>query len=260
MTSELILFEGKEVRALEKNGEMWFPLSDLASAWDVDRSTPDHIVNRNPEVFDNLSAIVMDVTYQTTVRCVNERGLYLLMGKITAGRLKNKEARDAIIRFQRWVPELIQKYRKKEIVQASEPAPLIHEELDRARLLAQATGGELREFQKISLRKCGYADYAPALDSPVIVHGEPGVWMNPTDIGRECGLNAREVNSWLYNKDFQYPSGPLWRLTAKGEAYGEEYLFQATSKHQETRIRWHRAVLIASGLQKAENQTALAKV
>jgi len=29
------LFEGKEIRAIEQNGEPWFPLIDLAAAWVV---------------------------------------------------------------------------------------------------------------------------------------------------------------------------------------------------------------------------------
>jgi len=254
MTGELIpQFEGKDIRAIDQNGEVWMPLSDLATAWGIDRSTPDHILERNADVFEGLSATVLDVTYQTAVRCVNERGLYLLMGKVSAGRLKHKEAREAIIRFQRWVPELIQKYRKKEIVQ--QPAkPCIADELQKAQMLATGTGGNLRAFQKIALGKCGHADYAPALDAiPTLVHGEPGQWLTPTQIAERVGsdISARNINSFLYNHDYQYPQGSLWRLTKKGEIYGEEYVFESPQKHREVRIRWHISILTASGLIKA---------
>ncbi|MCK9591430.1 MAG: hypothetical protein M0Q91_05405 [Methanoregula sp.] len=255
------LFEGKEIRVFERSGEPWFPVSDLAIAWGIDRTTPLKILTRNDEAFRGFVCLAMQCDKMSPpddAFCINERGLYLMIGKITTGKLKNREAAAAILKFQRWVPELIQKYRKKEIVQVTESKPLIQDEIDRAKLLAQVTGGELREFQKIALKKCGYGDYAPALDaSPALIHGEPGVWMNPSDIGKECGLNPREVNSWLYNHDFQYPQGTLWRLTAKGEAYGEEYMYPTPYKHEEIRIRWHRSVLLASGLKKPESQTAL---
>jgi hypothetical protein len=204
-----------------------------------------------------------DVTYHD----VNERGLYLLMGKISADRLKNPEAKAAMIRFQRWVPELIQQYRKKEIAPVQQPAPA--QELDEvvayglieAAQIAKLTGTDPKALQAAALRKLGYPELADVLSppAPASVHGEPGIWMTPTDIGRECGLSAREVNSWLYNHDFQYPEGPLWKLTAKGEAYGEEYLFTSPYKHTETRIRWHRSILFASGLKRqiADDQAAL---
>ena len=48
---------------------------------------------------------------------LNERGLYLMMGKVSPSRLKKPEAKKALIKFQRWFPELIQKYRKKELVE-----------------------------------------------------------------------------------------------------------------------------------------------
>ena len=111
------LFEGKEILVLEREDGPCFPLLDLALAWGVDRKTPGNLIERNKELFVGMYHSVGDVTYHD----VNERGLYLLMGKISADRLKNPEAKAAMIRFQRWVPELIQKYRKKEIVQISAP-------------------------------------------------------------------------------------------------------------------------------------------
>jgi prophage antirepressor-like protein len=246
MTGELILFEGKEVRTFELDGEVWMPLMDLAIAWGLDRTSLIKHVERRPDFFEGCTRDVDNLSTGVADPCINEEGLYLLIARVSLKKIKNPDAKESIIRFRKMVPKLI----RKERMDVVRP-PLIQEEIDRAKLLAQVTGGDLREFQKIALKKCGYGDYAPALDAiPPLIHGETGQWMNPTDIGQECGLNAREVNSWLYNHDFQYPQGQLWRLTAKGEAYGEEYIFTTTSRHQEIRIRWHRSVLVASGLQK----------
>jgi len=183
------------------------------------------------------------------------------MGKISTGKLKNREAAAAILRFQRWVPELIQKYRKKEIVSAAEPQPLIQEEIDRAKLLAQITGGELKEFQKIALKKCGYGDYAPALDVPLIVHGETG-WYNPTRLVTLCNdpdLTAERLNWYLSNKGYQYRDGYIWRLTPEGLIHGREYQYEAPSGHREIRISWRESILYASGLKRLvdEHQIAL---
>ena len=149
------LFEGKEVHTFEHAGEIWFPLTDLASAWGVDRKTPGNLIGRNQEIFEGMFLSEGDVTYHD----VNERGLYLLMGKISADRLKNPDAKAAMIRFQRWIPELIQKYRKGEIRQtAPDPDKMIKSELSTAKMLADATGRDVTAFQAIALERCGLKD------------------------------------------------------------------------------------------------------
>jgi len=254
MTGELTtLFEGREVRVIERDGEPWFPLFDLAAAWGVDRKTPGNLVDRNKELFAGMFHSDGDVTYHD----VNERGLYVLMGKISADRLKNPEAKAAMIRFQRWVPELIQKYRKREIVQQPS-TPCIADELQKAKMLATGTGGNLTAFQKIALEKCGMGDYAPALDAtPTLVHGEPG-WHNATQLGEMAGLTAEQVNAYLYNKAFQYREGKIWRLNPTGEMHGKEYVYEATSGHREIRIRWRESILYASGLKRPIDESQLA--
>ena len=251
------LFEGKEIRAIEQNGDLWIPLADIAAAWGIDRSTPDKIIERNADVFAGLYSSVLD-TMSTPMSCLNERGLYLMMGKISASRLKNKDARAAIIRFQVWVPELIQKYRKGEIRQTPQ-IPELDQELARARYLARETGGDLAAFQAIALKRCGLEDYAPALNISPIVHGEAGQWLNATQIGLRCGHSPREVNHFLEWHKFQYKDqAGLWRLTDLGEQYGEEFWIETTSRHREVRIRWREDILIASGLIKEQpGQTTL---
>jgi len=254
------LFEGKEVRAIEQNGEVWFPLIDLTDMWGLHRNTLRDMIKRNEKKFQGFVSTCAHVTCAGQV-AVNEPGLYLLMGAVNTSRLKNPQAAEVILRFQRWVPKLIQQYRKKEIVQApANQDEQIKSELSRASLIAQETGGDPRAFQRVALEKLGLGEYAKALDTlpPAIIHGEPGEWMNPTDIGYECALTAQQVNYWLLNHEFQIRDGPLWRLTPKGMDYGEEYVFEATSKHSEIRIRWHRSVLIASGLKRSQAETQIA--
>lgn len=261
MTPEaLTIFENHEIRAIEKDGCVWFPVTDLASAWGIDRTTPLKIISRNAEVFENL-VYVGDVTSQGGMM-VNEQGLYMLMGKISAGRLKEPEAKTAMIRFQKWVPELIQKYRKKEIVQTKPEESkwdVLKKELQIAGWLCDYLGGDVKAYQAIALKKSGMGEYVPAMQVPATVSGEPGIWFNPTQLGAKCNpsLSPIDVNRYLYNKGFQYPEGLIWRIQTKGEEYGEEYWFEAPSKHREIRIRWKESILYASGLVRKEGQAAL---
>ena len=252
------LFENHEIRAIEQNGEVWFPLVDLAGAWGVDRTTPRHLIVRNPEVFEGM-AIVGDVTSQTEDR-VNERGLYLLMGKISASRLKNKDAKIAIIRFQRWVPELIQKYRKKEIVQVPAAPDPVSASLLRnagyADILIERYKWSREQANAFAFSRVQEETKVIIQDKPAIQHGETG-WYNPTQLGLECGLTPEQFNMWLYNKGFVYRFGTVWRLQPKGEPHGREYTFEAPSGHREPRIAWRVSILEASGLVRHPEQAAL---
>jgi prophage antirepressor-like protein len=261
------LFESKVIHIIERDGEPWFPLADLAEAWGIDRKTPGNLIGRNKDLFDGMFRSDGDITYHD----VNEKGLYLLMGKINADRLKNPGARDAMIRFQRWVPSLIQQYRKKEIVPATaEPEK---QELDEvvsyglieAKQIAELTGTDPRVMQAAFLRANGYPEYADVLvpPAPGYVHGEPG-WYNPSGLVELCNdpaLTPERLNKWLENyredgewRPFQYREGKIWRLTRRGMEHGREYPFNLGNGHSEPRISWRESVLYAVGLKHRVSQ------
>jgi prophage antirepressor-like protein len=235
-------FEGKEIRTFEQNGEPWFPLVDLARAWGISRSTLPDIIARNPDLFEGCYALV-GVTPSTPdsttdlFSCVNERGLYLVMGRITSSRLKNSDAAAAILRFQRWVPELIQRYRKKEIAATCQKAP--------------------EAFEAEVLRKHGKEYLIPALQvpaTPALVHGEPGTWFTATQLAEMCGIDRAEyVNNYLHNHGWIYrdaSEGRVWRLQPMAMEHGREYWFEAPSGHREIRIVWRMSILYAAGLRR----------
>jgi len=254
MTGDLVpLFEGKEIHIIEQNGVAWIPLADLAAAWGIDRKTPGNLIGRNQEIFEGMFRSDGDVTYHD----VNECGLYLLMGKISADRLKNPEAKAAMIRFQRWVPELIQRHRKGEIAQRVD----IKSELQRAKEYAGFCERDVGSFQAAVFKKHGMPEFADALQVPALVHGETG-WFNVTQLVAMCNdplLNPERLNWYLANnpkdperRPFQYrDENHLWRLTPLGKEHGKEYWYTAPSQHQEIRIAWRESVLYSSGLKRS---------
>lgn len=251
------LFEGKPIAVVEDAGELWFPVTDLAAAWGIDKNTLPHQIDRNTELFLGMHAdkYVTYPTGQIQATCVNERGLYLLIGRINADRLKNPQAKEAILRFQRWVPELIQRYRKKEIVQV--PAtPEILPELRQAKEEAAICGCEPTILLAAVYRKHGEVEKANAL-VPAITRGEPG-WYNPSGLVELCNdpnLTPERLNQYLANyrengewRPFQYREGKIWRLTKRGMDHGREYPFNLGNGHSEPRIAWRESILYASGL------------
>jgi hypothetical protein len=255
MTTDLSLtnlFEGKEVRLVEHNGDVWMPVSDLAAAWGIDRTTPIKIINRNLDVFKDMVTILDgDITSHAGFH-VNERGLYLMMGKISASRLKFLAAKEAIIRFQKWYPELVQKYRKKEIVQIQKGPdyPGIIQKLKFIRSVHEETGWNLLELQKEVLREAGMISltYHIEPEKPVALPAppKPKDYLTATDIGERCGKSAEEVNIWMYQR-----KPPLiirddvsgWRLTTWGKDFGEERAVELVGGTVVWRIKWKKDVL-----------------
>jgi hypothetical protein len=244
-------FCGKTARVIDSPIGKVVPVVDLIELLGYSRSAID---KARKEHEGKMSPCETFMTFPTSggpqpFLCLNRTGVDYLLIFIHPSKARMSD--DAFLDFRRDI------LTKMEIVQVP-AAPFIYEELDRARLLAKVTGGNLAAFQKIALGKCGYGDYAPALDAtPTIVHGEPG-WHNATQLGEMCGLNAEQVNAYLYNKGFQYREGKIWRLNPSGEMHGKEYVFEATSGHREIRIRWRESILYASGLKRPIDESQLA--
>jgi len=262
MTGALIPV-GSPLRVLSSDIGSVVPVVDIADMIGYNRSSITKAIKANEGAFEGLK------TFQTLPTpggdqqflCLNHTGterLFLLISP------SSKTKRDLFIKVEEFRLKAFGKIEeRKEIVQV-QPAPNITAELIEARQYAEACQKPAEAFEAEVFRKHGKEHLIPALQqhSNLLVipdSSQPGIWMTPTDIGRECGLSAREVNSWLYNHSFQYPEGPIWRLDKKGENFGEEYPFTSPYKHTELRIRWHRSILVASGLKRplAENQTAL---
>ena len=256
MNESLIpLFEGHDIRVWSRTENSGSRLKISASAWGVDRKTPANLIGRNKDLFEGMFRSDGDVTYHD----VNEKGLYPTHGKDQCGPAKNPKARDAMIRFQRWVPELIQKYRKHEIAQVP-AAPDIRTELQEARELAMICGKSPESFQAVILRKHGKSELAAELKaSGEIVRGETG-WYTVTGLVELCDdpiLTAERLNTYLANcrengewKPFQYKEGKIWRLAPRGLPHGKEYPFNLGNGHSEPRISWRESILVAAGLKR----------
>jgi len=245
-------FEGKEVRAIEYKNEVWVPIVDISEAWGMDRSTPTKIINRNPEVFAGLSTIV-DVTSPNalpsdhignTLKCVNEQGVYVLALKVSAGRIKNKEVKATIIRFQKWVPQLIEQFRKGELIPLTQfpqkPVDILNHELDLADSIIKRSGmpKEIAHSMAIVLAgdKAGtdlhcYASYLKA-QSPQLQLPEAGPidradydsHFSLTKVAAALKLPRDKVLNVLESLNVIYFENGIWKLTKHGEQYGKMFM------------------------------------
>lgn len=92
-------------------------------------------------------------------------------------------------------------------------------------------------------------DVLAAMTAPAIEAPRQDVPMTPTELGKEIGLSAKQVNQALYRAGFQEPDGKGgWMPTEKGLPHAR--LFDAAKKHSAGSVaqwKWFRSVLDALG-------------
>jgi prophage antirepressor-like protein len=246
-------FEGREIRATEHDGQVWISINDLSLAWGLARSTLGKHIERDPDLYA-FTHLLVDNLSTVPLRCVNEEGLYLLLGSISNTQRLKPEVKELIRNFRKWVvPQVLKQFRKGEIVQQDQQLDeVVAFDLIEAKQIAKLTDTDPKILQAAILRKHGYPEIADAI-RPAITRGETG-WYNPTSLMKFCNdpdLTSERLNWYLKNKGFQVKDGFLWRLTPEGQKHGEEYQFNAPGGHSEPRIAWRKSILVASGLVKA---------
>jgi hypothetical protein len=271
------VFDDKQIRAMELNGEIWVPVVDLADAWTVDRSTLTKIINRNPDVFKSLSTVV-DVTspnqispnsetVNNSLRLVNERGMIVLGLKVSAGHIKNKSVKDKIIEFQLWVPELMQDIRKG-LVQLSasaqplalaipkKPVDILKDELDVADELISRSGltreqahsyavilaGEKagRDFQCYATAIKAKSVQLPLLETEPVDRNEFNSMKSLRELARMMKLPEDKVRNVLESIGIIYYENHIWKLTSKGEQFGKAYLVTIGYPYRSQQKAWIR--------------------
>ena len=253
------LFEGKEIRIIEQNNDFWFPLVDLATAWGLNPNTLYQLIARNGRKFRNR---VSDVHVTCTpsedeleYKSVNEQGFYVLLGAVNTDRLKNPAAAAAIDRFQYWVPELIQKYRKGQAI-ANLPAdnPLaaaLTRHADIADILIARYGYKPEIARKLAMQAVvteqgenAIIYRGPALlpaPEPEALPVEPtgadpdfDKYFSLTKVAEFCKCTTDQARNILEKERVLDNSNGIWHLTRYGEGFGKVFIINPQYPHRLT--------------------------
>ena len=255
MTEALALFEGNEIRTLEQNGDIWLPVVDLAEAWKIARNTVSGIIDRNQRLFDGYTTLV-HVTctskdagkenLNASLRCVNEQGLYLLMGRINTERLKDPYAKETILRFQRWIPELVKAFRKGELKPSKEIEAMVRSHLNIADAMVQYAHVDRGIMTTVALARVESETGADLSWLKGLIRKDrqqPPGYLNAGQVGEELGgLSANSVNKILAQLGYQYWMVDRWQPTLIGMNYGENMPYTVINKngssHSGYQLRW----------------------
>lgn len=247
-------FRDKEVRIIKQSPkEAMIPLNDIADAINYDRQSLRDLLKRNNELFESYkgSSIILTPGGPQEVICLNRDGVIGLLMKLDYNRIKDELRRKTIIEFQRWAIDTLSKILNGEMPQVEfQPwAEIAGEHLKWAKLLTEATGVKpgIAFAQGINQAQIetgrDLSEYQKLL--PPAEHET--AHLTPTDIGKHLGISARKINTLLSEigliKQHKDEKGnKYWRITEKGEEYGEEFPY-VRNGHSGYQIKWNEDIL-----------------
>lgn len=197
--NELEIFNNQEfgsIRAMPIDGEPWFVGKDVAERLGYQNGSRD--VSRHTDEDDRRKMMFFDGSQNRETIFINESGLYSL---ILSSKLPNAKT------FKHWVTsEVIPSIRKYSTYMSPEVIEKILTNPDT--IIRLATDLKLErekrlEFQKkVELMEPKAEYYDNVLQSPNLI--------SITEIAKEFGMNARQMNNFLADHHVQYRINGTW--------------------------------------------------
>ncbi|MDD3984007.1 MAG: hypothetical protein PHU54_08730 [Candidatus Omnitrophica bacterium] len=109
-------FHGLAVRIVNPNTFPTIPLNDVAEGIGADRSGFRKLANRNHELIkEDISKVIISSSRgpMETI-CISRDGIIVLLSKVDYLRIKDKERRNKVIEFQKWVKRTLIKESEKQ--------------------------------------------------------------------------------------------------------------------------------------------------
>lgn len=254
------LFDGNQIRVFEQDNDVWIAAIDISNAIGIERTAFNGILAKNQEVFEGYHRLVCLRTpdqkqpdsdnLNAKVLCLNEQGLYLFLGKLSPNRSKDPGRKDAIIKFQRWVPELIKAFRKGELARIEPPKETLSvfdEQMHIVDLLVRYGGVDRGIATSIAIANTmeitGNTTLHPYSSLLRASGNDPIIRLNATQIGQRLGsIGPRDVNRILTKMGFARMVNGQWEVLEPGKPYCDARPFTKShnngSRHSDIQILW----------------------
>ena len=228
---QVFSYKEKEVRTVERDGEIWFIAADVCDVLEIQNTT---------QAIQNLDEDERSMYYigrQGEANIINEAGLYKLIL-----RSNKPEAKE----FTRWVThDVLPSIRKT----GSYNAKIAFDPMQGARAVFEAAG--IKDNQLALAMDKVYRSYTgrSALQAGEIALTAPSKKqiLNPTEIGEHFNLNARRVNEILAGAGYQHKINGKWEALPPGEPYA---VMQDVGKNHGNgtpirQLKWDSSILTA---------------
>lgn len=272
-------FHGLAVRIVNPNTFPTIPLNDVAEGIGADRSGFRKLANRNHELIkDDISKVIISSSQgpMETI-CVSRDGIIVLLSKVDYLRIKDKDRREKVIEFQKWVKKTLVKemqiQSKPPVQETVRPvsgavSEVIGKYMEGARAASREMGVPLDlamakalvlAGRDLHMDLTGFARLLPASPTgndrlaiaPAVNAFAHEGYLSAEEIAMRLGggLRGKNVNKYLKNHGFIYKNEEKrWCMTDLGAQYGKVFPYAAGSGHVGYYICWRPEVMRASGM------------
>lgn len=198
-------FHGQQVRTVTINDEPYFVGKDVAVI--LGYKKPENAIANHVEGEDKTTTLIQGTgsNYKSKSVVINESGLYSL---ILSSKLPTAKE------FKHWVTsEVLPSIRKHGAYMTDEKAfNVVHNADGLAELLQQAA-------DQLKAKDVQIAEMKPKVDYFDTQMHNPGL-MTVTEISKDYGMTAQELNSLLHKFGIQFKQGKYWVLYRKYDGKG----------------------------------------
>lgn len=210
MNQLIKIFEGHDLRIIERDNEPWFVAKDVCEILEIKNAT------QATAKLDEDERSMFNIGRQGEVNIINEFGLYsLVLGS------RKQEAK----KFKRWIThEVIPSIRQTGMYQVGQASYVIDDPIKRAQRWIEEQKEKLMIEQRVK-------EYEPKVNYvDKILESKNTV--NVTQIAKDYGLSGKKLNDILHEEKVQYKMNGQWLLYMKHQEQG--YTKSKTTEYEKT--------------------------
>ena len=192
-----------EVRAINKDGEIWFVAKDICLALEYSESNVSSVVSRLDSDQKTTLTLTTIGNYTTNLLCVNEDGLY----DIVTGATRKPKAKP----FRKWITKTVIPAIRKDGAYIQDEEKVSQGELSEEEFILKAMTIMQNKIDRLSRENAEMKPKVEYVDK--ILSSTDAV--TTTQIAKDYGLSARQLNDILKEEKIQYKQNSQWLLYSK---------------------------------------------
>lgn len=192
-----------EVRAINKDGEIWFVAKDICLALEYSESNVSSVVSRLDSDQKTTLTLTTSGNYTTNLLCVNEDGLY----DIVTGATRKPKAKP----FRKWITKTVIPAIRKDGAYIQDEEKVSQGELSEEEFILKAMTIMQNKIDRLSRENAEMKPKVEYVDK--ILSSTDAV--TTTQIAKDYGLSARQLNDILKEEKIQYKQNSQWLLYSK---------------------------------------------
>lgn len=192
-----------EVRAIKEGDDIWFVAKDICLALEYSESNVSSVVSRLDSDQKTTLTLTTSGNYTTNLLCVNEDGLY----DIVTGATRKPKAKP----FRKWITKTVIPAIRKDGAYIQDEEKVSNGEMSEDEFILKAMTIMQNKIERLTKEN---AKMKPKVEYVEKILSSTDT-VTTTQIAKDYGLSARQLNDILKEEKIQYKQNSQWLLYSK---------------------------------------------